>query len=151
MCFKIKRPSPGSDPVGKEDTAPANNPFTIIDPGDMHPEHSAAMTLGMLSGSVTPAPPTLFDTVRSPGGTVYPAFDLGNLGSSGSGSGSGMTPDFSGDLLGGDPGASPFSSMFNNMGNANMDFTNSLDWVWHFPPRFNAPTADRSCVHTGCL
>lgn len=152
MLAKIKRPS--GEPV-----IATNHPLF---PGsdDMHPEHSAAMTLGMLSGGVSPSPntaTTVFDAVRSPGGTVYPAFDLGghgnnvnSIGSSG-GSGSGMTPDFSGaggDLLfgGGDPGAgpaSPFTSMFGSMGGgvgggvggANMDFTSGLDWV-RPPPCF---------------
>ncbi|KAK1837329.1 hypothetical protein QBC39DRAFT_246275 [Podospora conica] len=150
MLAKIKRPGSTDQPP------PTTHPlFPGSSNDDMRPEHSAAMTLGMLSGggvaTPSPNPPaTVFDAVRSPGGTVYPAFDLGShtnnnsMGSSGGGSGSGMTPDFSGgDLLfggGGDPGAgpaSPFSSMFGSMGGgvgggvggASMDFTSGLDWV----------------------
>lgn len=91
---------------------------------DMRPEHSAAMTLGMMSsGGLTPNTAAAFDgSVQSPGGTPYPAMDL----SVPSGERTGMTPDFSGDL-GLNPG-SPFSSMFNAMGNG-MEMGQNFDWV----------------------
>lgn len=117
---------------GKQDSANPD-PFRGLGmESEIQPEHSAAMTLGMLSGGVTMAPgsTSAADAMfrGSPEARMQQSFDMG-FGStgSGSGSGSGMTPDYSGDMLGGDPGASPFSSMFGNMA-GNVDFTNNFDW-----------------------
>ncbi|KAK0730548.1 hypothetical protein B0H67DRAFT_38279 [Lasiosphaeris hirsuta] len=128
MLEKIKSPSAGSEAVGMGEVPAKADVFESMGSSNMQPEHSAAMTLGMMSGGVTPISPTAVEPLRSPGPPGYSALDLG-LTSSSSGTGSGMTPNFSSDVLGGEPAGSPFSSMFNNMSNTNIDFTNSFDWV----------------------
>ncbi|KAK3330259.1 fungal-specific transcription factor domain-containing protein [Apodospora peruviana] len=100
-------------------------PFGFTGSPDMQPEHSAAVTLGLLSGGVAPSAGSSFSTAQSPGGSSYPPLDIG-LGSSGSGSGSGMTPDFSGGGLGAAGPASPFS-MFNG-GNVDFGVGTNFDW-----------------------
>lgn len=128
MLQKIKSPAPSN-------VAPADQPEVPLK-GDVfgagsssvtQPEHSAAVTLGMLSGGMTPNTAAAFNAVQSPGGTVYPPLDM-DLGMSAPGVGSGMTPDFSGEGLGGAGAASPFS-MFNNMSGNNADFGGNFDWV----------------------
>ncbi|KAK3394849.1 hypothetical protein B0H63DRAFT_59616 [Podospora didyma] len=97
------------------------------DPAEMRPEHSAAVTLGMLAGAMPPSPPDVFHMVQSPGGTTYTAIDPA-LASSIVGSGITGAPDFAGEALGVEGAASPFS-MFNNMASSSMDFTSSnFDW-----------------------
>lgn len=100
--------------------------FSNMESNDMQPEHSAAMTLGMMSsGGLTPNTAAMFGgsggILQSPGGTAYP-----DLGVPSGGERTGMTPDFSGDL-GLNPG-SPFSSMFNNL-SSGMDTGQNFDWV----------------------
>ena len=90
----------------------------------MKPEHSAAMTLGMLSGGMTPNTAAAFNTVQSPGGTNYPTLGLSLPTADGL---TGLTPDFQPDTLGMANSGSPFSSMFGNMGE--MDLTQNFDWV----------------------
>ncbi|KAK0618606.1 fungal-specific transcription factor domain-containing protein [Bombardia bombarda] len=125
MLEKIKSPRSGEASASAAPMAIKDNPFGFTDSRNLPPEHSAAVTLGMLSGGMTPNSAGSFNTVQSPGGTTYPALDIG-LGSSGSGSG--MTPDFLSDGgLGGNAAASPLS-MFNNMASSNMDFTTNFDW-----------------------
>ena len=127
MLEKIKKPSAGSGTINRRDGGDAGLfGGASAGTGDLRPEHSAAVTLGMLSGGLSPGSDALQSSL---GPVAPPTFEVG-FGSSGSGSGSGMTPDFSGDLPGLDPGpASPFS-VFNSMANANMDFTNNnFDWV----------------------
>ncbi|KAK0656423.1 fungal-specific transcription factor domain-containing protein [Cercophora newfieldiana] len=130
MLEKTSKSSAGSP---SQATAPTNaNMFRSMGANNMQPEHSAAVTLGMLSGGVSvPGSTSAAESLlrSSPGISMgNPAFDLafGSSGS-GSGSGSGMTPDFSGDMLGGDPGAASPFSMFNMAGN-NMDFPGNFDW-----------------------
>ena len=103
----------------------ANNPKAMNGtpsyepPENEKPEHSAAMTLGMLSsGGMTPNSASLFGCAATPGGSA----DMGNL------QPSGMTPNFLSDALPG--GAASASSPFPFMGNNGMDLSsNSLDWV----------------------
>ena len=130
MLNKIKNPSAGGrsgvsgglgDGGGMFGAADKPLPFGVFGPSaELHPEHSAAMTLGMLSGSMSPAQTGGFGGSSGGGG--------GRLGSgSGSGSITGATPrpfssmdiglavggggDFSGDFGINNP-QSPFSSMF---------------------------------------
>ncbi|KAH8676192.1 hypothetical protein BX600DRAFT_196735 [Xylariales sp. PMI_506] len=111
MLEKIKNPS--SD-LSQFDPTKQENLFGTFGTADLQPEHSAAMTLGMMSSGLTP-------NYQSPGGTNYPPLDLGT----------GLTPNFSGDLM---PGvsnnpASPFS-MFNNLSSSNdMTLDQNFDWV----------------------
>ncbi|KAI0876869.1 fungal-specific transcription factor domain-containing protein [Hypoxylon argillaceum] len=116
MLEKIKNPEP--PPVG---TGEAPNQteirFSNFESSDMQPEHTAAMTLGMLSGGMTPN-----GSFQSPGGTSYPNIDLGtNLGVS-------SMPDFQPDLGAVNNAASPFS-MFTSLGNSsNMALDQNFDW-----------------------
>ncbi|CAG8978383.1 hypothetical protein HYALB_00010402 [Hymenoscyphus albidus] len=95
----------------------------------MRPEHSAAMTLGMLSGGLTPNSTAFLGPVsQSSGGTRYPNLDT-NMAES---TGTGLTPAFQIE----NPFASmnnldaPFSSMFNTSttGAGFMDLPANLDW-----------------------
>lgn len=126
MLAKINSSSatdfPGESSAGlQQGTVPMRTDlFADMAGADMQPEHSAAMTLGMMSsGGLTPNTATAFGSaIQSPGGTAYPAMDL----SVPPNERTGMTPDFSGDL-GLNPG-SPFSSMFNGV-----DMGQNFDWV----------------------
>lgn len=91
---------------------------------EMQPEHSAAMTLEMMSsGGLTPdTAAALGGAVQSPGGTAYPPLDF----TMPTVERTGMTPDISAEL-GAAPG-SPFSSMFYQMSNG-MEIGQNFDWV----------------------
>lgn len=117
MLEKIKDPEP--TPAGVEETPlSGGNMFGNLDPGEMQPEHSAAMTLGMLSGGMTPN-----GSLQSPGGTSYPNIDIGaNMGLP-------SLPDFQPDIGAANNAASPFS-MFTNLGNSNsIPIDQNFDWV----------------------
>lgn len=114
-------------PAQQQDQMPNANPFANVESTQLQaPEHSAAMTLGMLSGGMSPNTAAVFNSVQSPGGTAYPAADLGfSLPPT---TGTGLSPDYSADVLGMESAASPFA-MFNNLGD-NMDLTTTnFDWV----------------------
>ncbi|CAD6452487.1 dd999adc-0f6c-41d6-93ff-29144b86f953 [Sclerotinia trifoliorum] len=102
--------------------------FSQFDDENLRPEQSAAMTLGMLSGGLSPNSAAMFNNVGQ-ASAGYTNMDL-NMGDS---SGSGLTP-FALDnnvnpftTMNG--GASPFS-MFGNTGNAPgmMDLPANVDW-----------------------
>jgi hypothetical protein len=106
--------------------------FAQFDEDNLKPEHSAAMTLGMLSGGLSPNTAGLFNnpSMQSPRGTNYSNFDMTMNESSAS---TGLTPDFPMDTS--NPfalnnAASPFS-VFGNMGSGAgmMDVPANLDWV----------------------
>lgn len=130
MLDKINGSSPDKESSSISSPAPLSNTplnndiFAGLNDTDMQPEHSAAMTLGMMSsGGLTPNTAAILgNTVQSPGGTAYPAVNF----SMPPGEGTGMTPDFSGDIAL-NPG-SPFSSMFNAMGNG-LEMGQNFDWV----------------------
>lgn len=137
MLDKINRPSNG----GGNGPSPAlalqpdavqmrDDMFAGLGGAEMKPEHSAAMTLEMMSsGGLTPnTAAALGGAVQSPGGTAYPPLDL----SIPAVERTGMTPDFSGDL-GLNP-SSPFSSMFYQMSNG-MEMGQNFDWVSTIPGR----------------
>ncbi|KAM3150091.1 hypothetical protein ABEW05_009593 [Botrytis cinerea] len=101
--------------------------FSQFDDENLRPEQSAAMTLGMLSGGLSPDSAAVFNNMGQSSG--YTNMDL-NMGDSG---GTGLTPyPFDNNL---NPfatmnaGTSPFS-MFGNTGNAPgmMDLPANLDW-----------------------
>jgi hypothetical protein len=106
-------------------TFPSNG---VMEDPNVAPEHSAAMTLGMLStGALTPNSASLFDT------RPYPS-SMGNiLNDVPQQQSSGLTPQYSGGIASGPENApSPFSSLFGpSVGFQNMDLpaTNSIDWV----------------------
>lgn len=135
MLQKMK--SQGIDqraPQTNSDARTTNEVFQSFD-DNLQPEHSAAMTLGMLSsGGLTPNTAALFNGSMplTPGGTKYQMdMAMGDAGQS-----TGMTPNFSMDGLpmGGLNGAaSPFSQVFGSgmmPGAAGMTEL-PLDWVSH--------------------
>lgn len=111
MLKKIKNPSPQTQEA--EPMKPDLNLFGNFDSADMQPEHSAAMTLGMLSSGLTPS-------YQSPGGTNYPPPDIS------ADAGTGLTPSFQGDGL---PGISNAASPFSMFNAGDMALDQTLDWV----------------------
>jgi hypothetical protein len=140
MLERIKRPqppapaNPAAAPGGDVPLRTAN----LFDSADLQPEHSAAMTLGMLSGGVSPntaaAVAAFGASMQSPGASsAFPnSMDLGL----GGGEQNGL-PDFASGIFGGVNPASPFSTMFAAMGgevSAPMEFTGgNFDWVSFLP------------------
>lgn len=127
MLEKLKAPK------GPSTDAPTSaEVFAQFDEENLKPEHSAAMTLGMLSGGLTPNSANLFNSMaQSPGGTRYGNVDMNMADPSTS---TGLTPNFQmenvnpfGSL---NSVASPFS-VFNNAatGTGMMDVPANLDWV----------------------
>lgn len=108
---------------------------SLQDDANVAPEHSAAMTLGMLStGALTPNSSNMFDNRPS-----YPA-SMGNILNDplpAVSSGTGLTPQYAGPSSSAENGgpisaASPFSQMFgaSNMALQSMDMpSTNLDWV----------------------
>lgn len=108
--------------------------FAQFDDENLRPEHSAAMTLGMLSsGGMTPNTAALFNTsvAPSPGGIRYANVDI-NMGDGG---GTGLTPNFPMDMSTNpfnsmNAAASPFSAFgTSGAGMGMMDAPANLDWV----------------------
>jgi hypothetical protein len=99
---------------------------------ELQPEHSAAMTLGMLSGGLTPNTAAIFNSVsESPGGTRYGGLDT-NMGNSSS---TGLTPNYPADIPNPFGTTSSVASPFSVFGNAQsgagmMDVPANLDWVF---------------------
>ncbi|PBP23967.1 hypothetical protein BUE80_DR005051 [Diplocarpon rosae] len=104
--------------------------FAHMDEASLAPEQSAAMTLGMLSGGLTPNPASIFNAMaQSPGGTRYANMDA-NMGDSLSSAG--LMPNYGMDA------SNPLSSMndvgssfsiFGNIGpGIEMDMPGNLDW-----------------------
>lgn len=114
--IKVSKSKPADTPAT---TAEA---FAQFDDENLRPEHSAAMTLGMLSGGLTPNTAAIFNNAaQSPGGTRYSNIDM-NMGSS-----TGLTPNFPMD------NTNLFAQSFSVFGNAGtgtgiMDVPASLDW-----------------------
>lgn len=119
-------------------------PFGATDDPNVAPEHSAAMTLGMLStGGLTPGSTNLFN-----GGT-FSGFDATTgqspnqpLTATTTSTGSGLTPNWSssgGDSNGPMNAPSPFSSMFGgNLGGNFQSMDLPTDWVCSPLPAFFA-------------
>lgn len=113
---KIKNPEPPPPDTG-EIPNQMENQFGNFGSTNMQPEHTAAVTLGMLSGGMTPN-----GGLQSPGGTTYPNLDLGlNMGLP-------MIPEFQPDIGAVNNAASPFS-MFTSLGSGgNMALDQNFDW-----------------------
>ncbi len=114
----------------KKDRPSTSEVFAQIDEESLRPEHSAAMTLGMLSGGLTPNSAAMFNAMaQSPGGTRYANMDT-NMGDTSTG----LTPNYSmdssnpfGNL---NSVASPFAVFGNpSSGIGMMDVPGNLDWV----------------------
>ncbi|KAI1415594.1 fungal-specific transcription factor domain-containing protein [Hypoxylon sp. FL1857] len=115
MLGKLKNPDP--TPAGAvPPPAPPENLFSTFG-SEMLPEHSAAMTLGMLSGGLTSG-------IQSPGGTTYPNIDLGV----GTATATGLTPEFQPDVGAINNAASPFSMFTTLGGGGNMAIDHNFDW-----------------------
>jgi hypothetical protein len=104
--------------------------FARFDDENLKPEHSAAMTLGMLSGGLSPNSAAIFNSMgQSP--SRFGNMDLSMVESSGS---TGLTPNFPMDntnpFTGMNAAASPFS-MFGTAGSVPgmMEMPANLDWV----------------------
>ncbi|KAK1778846.1 hypothetical protein QBC45DRAFT_327518 [Copromyces sp. CBS 386.78] len=100
---------------------------------EMRPEHSAAITLGMLSSGIDASPTSPTHAAQSLDGPNYPLLDMNvsaDPASSGIGTMSmGLTPDYLGDTMAGPGDTSPFSSLFGaGMENSTLDFTTNFDW-----------------------
>ncbi|TVY17050.1 Pyrrolocin cluster transcription factor fsdR [Lachnellula arida] len=128
MLEKLRCPK-GSLPDGQT-TAEV---FAQFDEENLKPEHSAAMTLGMMSGGLTPNSAALFNSMaQSPGGTRYGNVDM-NMSDPSSSTGTGLTPNYQMDATNPfasmNSVASPFS-VFNNAGTGTgmMDVPANLDW-----------------------
>ncbi|KAF2109405.1 fungal-specific transcription factor domain-containing protein [Lophiotrema nucula] len=104
----------------------SNFTTSAMDDSNVAPEHSAAMTLGMLStGGMTPNSANMFDT-------RYPA-SMANLlnDPTPQGQATGLTPNYGGVTTAPDNAPSPFSSLFGaSIGFQNMDLpsTENIDW-----------------------
>ncbi|KAJ9137389.1 Fungal specific transcription factor domain-containing protein [Coniochaeta hoffmannii] len=144
MLERIKKPQPPASAAPPAATPAAAAPTpgdaslrsaNLFDSADLQPEHSAAMTLGMLSGGgVSPntaAAVAAFGGagIQSPGGSTYPnPMDLGMGGAEQQG-----LPDFTSGIYGGPVNpTSPFSTMFGALGgevSAPMEFAGgNFDW-----------------------
>ncbi|KAK3334773.1 fungal-specific transcription factor domain-containing protein [Neurospora tetraspora] len=100
---------------------------------EMRPEHSAAITLGMLSSGIDASSTSPTHAAQSLDGPNYPSLNMNvsaDPATSGTGSLSmGLTPDYLGDTMAGIGDTSPFSSLFGDgMGNSTLDFTTNFDW-----------------------
>jgi hypothetical protein len=130
MLDKIKCPA---SPIGDNkstDPAPVKSDlFSNFGSSDLQPEHSAAMTLGMLSGSMSPNTASAFNSLSGSGSTPFSSLEFGL----GAGSGLvGMGPEFQGaDAFAANNAGSPFS-MFGNLGTG-ADLSGAIDWV-NSPP-----------------
>lgn len=102
---------------------PATSP---MDDANVAPEHSAAMTLGMLStGGLTPNSANMFET-------RYPASMANLLNDAVPQQPAGLTPNYGGATSGQENAPSPFSNLFGaSLGLQNMDLpsTDNIDWV----------------------
>jgi hypothetical protein len=108
--------------------------FAQFDEENLKPEHSAAMTLGMLSGGLSPNSATIFNNMaQSPGGTRYANIDMSMGDSSAS---TGLTPNFQIDQSNPFASLNSVSSPFSVFGNTSngagiLDMPANLDWVGH--------------------
>lgn len=164
MLVKIKSFSAADDPISPTERAAVPSAPNSRASAELQPEHSAALTLGMLSGGAMPGPSAAYNVATMPGsmGTTYGRSNMGldtaNAGvspstgpSTSTGMGSATALDFSNPMLGFDGAPSPLT-MFDNMASNNMDFSNNFDWVRILARGCASSTTRR--VHsplTGCL
>ncbi|CZT09354.1 hypothetical protein WAI453_003210 [Rhynchosporium graminicola] len=117
--------------IGKKERPTTSEVFAQTDEDSLRPEHSAAMTLGMLSGGLTPNSQAMFNAMaQSPGGTTYAGIDT-NMGESSNNMG--LTPNYGMDTsipFGNLTNAASPLSVFGNTGSGvgMMDVPGNLDW-----------------------
>lgn len=144
MLVKIKSFSAADEPISQAKRAAA--PGARVS-AELQPEHSAALTLGMLSGGAMPGPSAAYNVAPLQGsmGTTYGRSNMGldtaNAGlspstgpSTSTGIGSAPALEFSNSMIGFEGAASPLT-MFDNMASSNMDFSTNFDWVRKLPRR----------------
>ncbi|SPQ18922.1 f7c43f77-852b-4352-a2f1-027f7165fedd [Thermothielavioides terrestris] len=137
MLAKIKGSGGADGPTSPVERTSASGPLGATGLTALEPEHSAAMTLGMLSEGAMPGSPATLGgpqmSAGAPYGTLNPSSDPSNTGpgpSTGPGTNMGAGAaayEFSNPMLGFDGGQSPLS-MFDNMAGGNLDFSTNLDW-----------------------
>ncbi|XXG98616.1 hypothetical protein Hte_004941 [Hypoxylon texense] len=121
MLEKIRNPEPAPEGAEASPIQPENL-FGAFGT-EMMPEHSAAMTLGMLSGGMTPA---MTPSFQSPGGTTYSNIELPGTVPAAS---TGLTPEFQPDTLGNiNNAASPFTMFTTLGGGGNMGIDHNFNW-----------------------
>ncbi|KAI1776790.1 fungal-specific transcription factor domain-containing protein [Hypoxylon cercidicola] len=123
MLEKIRNPDPA--PGGAE--IPQIQPESLCGTFgiEMMPEHSAAVTLGMLSGGPTPA---MTPTYQSPGGTTYPNLEIGSLPGTGATAATGLIPEFQPDSMNNNNASSPFTMFTTLGGGGNMSMDHNFNW-----------------------
>lgn len=122
-------PSSATEIPTTENMAKFSNPER-----EMRPEHSAAMTLGMLSSGIDAGPVSATNAAQSFDGSGYSLLNMNvspdPVTSATSSWGMGLTPDYPSDTMAGIGDTSPFSSLFGTgMENSTLDFTTNFDWV----------------------
>ena len=141
MLAKIRSSGAAEGPAGLAETSAAREAFGARDSAELQPEHSAALTLGMLSGGAMPGPSTAFTGAQTSMSPMYGILNTGlDTASTGPSPSSGPSTgiasvaasEFSNPMLGFDIAPSPMT-MFDNMASSNMDFSSNLDWV-RIPP-----------------
>ncbi|KAK4154019.1 fungal-specific transcription factor domain-containing protein [Chaetomidium leptoderma] len=138
MLAKIKSFGGADGPMSSAERSTASGPYGATGPAEMQPEHSAAMTLGMLSGGAMSGASGAFNGAQTLMGAMYGAHDLNldtaNGGSSPStgpntsiGIGSVTAPESFNPMLGFDGAQSPLT-MFDNLASSNMNLSSNFDW-----------------------
>ncbi|KAJ4295810.1 hypothetical protein N0V88_004512 [Collariella sp. IMI 366227] len=138
MLAKIKVSGGADGPRSPSERSPSSASLGQSGLAEMQPEHSAAITLGMLSSGATPNSTAAFSGRQTPMGMTYSAFHTGydpgstdltpvTAPSTSTGMGSVTASDFSNPMLGFDGLPSPMA-MFDNVAASNMEFPTNLDW-----------------------
>ena len=129
MLSQLKKDRTTRQAQGSFSSASAFSTNTPMDDANVAPEHSAAMTLGMLStGGMAPNSANMFDQ-------RYPASMANLLNDPIPQQSSGLTPNYGGATTSGPSGAenapSPFSNLFgaNLFQNLDLPPTDSINWV----------------------
>lgn len=161
MLAKIKSSGGADGPTSPTESLLSSGFSGARSSTDLGSEHSAAMTLGMLSGAAMAGPSATFGNPQaslgarfgpSPGTANHGAgASTGGLGTTSMGMGSAPAPEIPNLMLGFEGGQSPLS-MFDNMASNNIDFSSNFDWVsfsshWACPPlpHWACPLLMRGC------
>jgi hypothetical protein len=139
MLVKIKSFEATDQQATSSGLSAASGAFGARGSTELQPEHSAALTLGMLSTGAMSEPSTAFPGTQTAMGPTYGTLGMGlDAGPSprtGSSTGIPSVPasEFSNPMVGFELAPSPLT-MFENMASNNMDFSGNFDWVRVFLP-----------------
>ncbi len=130
MLVKIKGFGSAAGQPGSGGSCVDSEPLGARGSTELQPEHSAALTLGMLSGGAMPGLSAAFDGAQASASASYGAPNLSPEGPNVGGAvvGGVAAPEFAGPIFGFDGAPSPLT-MFDNMANSSMDFSSNFDWV----------------------